>query len=76
MWENITIMIKTFSAIIIISMPSIQDYNQEYIYLEGDYTECAIEYMEKNKPEKPFDINTILYNQIGKELEEEESRQK
>lgn len=69
-------MIKTFSAIIIISMPSIKDYNQEYIYFEGDYTECAIEYIEKNKPEKTFDLNTILYNQIGKELEEEESRQK
>jgi hypothetical protein len=68
-------MIKTISTIIIITLPPITNSPNETFYFDGDYTECAKEYLEKNQSEKPYDINNVLYDAIAKELEKEESGQ-
>lgn len=50
---------------------NIIDYPKEtYFIFDGDYTDVAQEYLDKNKPQVPFDPNEILYKAIIKEIEE------
>lgn len=67
-------LLKT-TAIIIISSSISLSTQVEIIYLDGDYSELAQEYMEqKNTNNKSQDINNILYKTIAEELLEMESK--
>lgn len=68
-------MILKTTAIIIISSTISLSQEQEIIYLDGDYSKVAQEYMEqKNTNNKQQDINDILYKTIAEELLELESK--
>lgn len=68
-------MILKTTAIILISSTISLSQEKEIIYLDGDYSEVAQEYMEqKNINNKPQDINDILYKTIAEELLELESK--
>lgn len=66
-------MYKTASALIVLSLSPIQKQNDIVYDLSGDYSECAIEYLLKNKNSETFDPNDILYKTIIKELQEEKN---
>lgn len=66
-------MYKLASAVVIISFPPICNQCDNVYYLDGDYTECAMEYQLKNKPQDSFDASDILYKAIIKELEEQKN---
>jgi hypothetical protein len=48
---------------------SIVDYpkDKQFVF-DGDYTDVAQEYLDKNKSKDSFDPNEILYNAIIKEI--------
>lgn len=68
-------MILKTTAIIIISSTISLSPEQEIIYLDGDYSIVAKEYMEqKNINNKSQDINDILYKTIADELLQMETK--
>lgn len=68
-------MILKTTAIVLISSTIPLSQEKEIVYLDGDYSKIAQEYMEqKNTNNKSQDINDILYKTIAEELLELESK--